>query len=167
MKINNIHAAIMPHAGIVPKTPVCVAYDACLVRIGLTDQPVALFNDRLCWIVSTHRTRVKRGYGYYNLLTISFLDGGPGESVPAGRFNKSQKTAPIPTDDDLRETVHSWLDLAAAETKQKRFDLVNGELRTLAESMAQTRCFGAYKEMQLRPHITSWQTLRIAENPVK
>jgi hypothetical protein len=73
-------------------------YDFLAVRQGWNEMPVMLFEGRLCHVVATARTRVKKGWGYFNSYTVQFHDGEI-RRIPAGQFNKAAKNAPLPTTD--------------------------------------------------------------------
>ena len=85
-----------------PATPICAAYQALAVRHGFNVYPVVSYEGRNCYIVSSQRLRQNVvGRGYYNSLTVKFLDGS-GMQIPAGKFAKKVKAAIVNDTNDTK-----------------------------------------------------------------
>lgn len=70
-------------------------YKALAVRQGFVTIPVHIYEDRQCCVLGEIRTRRRKGWGYYNILHVKFVDDGSTAMIPAGKFNKAVKAAPI------------------------------------------------------------------------
>lgn len=74
-------------------------YKALAVRRGMNAEPVSVYDGRMCYVANTIRTRRKKGWGFFNLYQVNFLDGTVA-MIPSGEFNKKAKVAPLPADHD-------------------------------------------------------------------
>lgn len=70
-------------------------YRAVAVRHGRNVYQVSVYEGRQCYVTDSQRIRNPRG-GYFNSLSVHFLDDGSHRCIPAGRFNKAAKSAPLP-----------------------------------------------------------------------
>lgn len=75
-------------------------YKALAVRHGLNAEPVAIYEGRMCYIVSSQRVRSAVGRSFYTSLQIKFIDDGSFARVPAAKFAKHAKTPPLPETDN-------------------------------------------------------------------
>lgn len=71
-------------------------YDFLAVRQGWNERHVMVFEGRMCHVAGKVRTRVKKSWGFFNLYTIRFHDNGECRPIPAGKFNRAAKPAPLP-----------------------------------------------------------------------
>src|SRR4051812_49328953 len=148
----NPNRRLLPYRGIVPATPVCAAYESCLVQAapGRAEQ-VYLYNGRLCYLSSTVRAQIKRGYRAYWNAIICYLDDGTFETMPLGHFNKGAGAAPIPEPlegDALRDAIHSWLD-RIAPAPDHRAAWVATEAHRVAQTVHNAPEFRVYTEAQI------------------
>lgn len=70
-------------------------YKAWVVWQGFVPKQLSFLDGKPCFVVSSNRIRLKKGWGYFNSLHIQFLDGRH-ENMGAAAFNKKAK--PIPLD---------------------------------------------------------------------
>jgi hypothetical protein len=77
-------------------TPIREGYVAPAVRHGLNVYPVLNFEGRDCYITGSQRIRQNvAGRGYYNSLSVHFLDDGSIRQIPAGKFNGKVKASNV------------------------------------------------------------------------
>jgi hypothetical protein len=74
-------------------------YKALAVRHGHLVRPVAVYEGRQCYVTGSVRVRgSKAGHGFHNKLSVHFLDDCSIQMIPAGRFSKAAKNAPLPVE---------------------------------------------------------------------
>jgi len=62
------------------------------VRHGMNVYPVVSYLGRDCYVTGSQRVRRKEGWGYFNSLSVNFLDGTI-EQIPAATFSKGVRAA--------------------------------------------------------------------------
>ncbi len=87
---------IEPFVHTFPATPVRPAYEGLAVRHGLAVYPVVSYHGRLCYVTGSQRLRRRKGWNYFNSLSVHYLDG-TSEQIPCGKFNKDARSAPVPS----------------------------------------------------------------------
>jgi len=121
-----------------------------------TGRRVWLYEDRLCYLGETIPRKTQ--YREYTALIVYFLDNGKRKEVDRDHFREYAVPAPVPTDDDLREAVHSWLDYESNKDATMATRLVNAPCHYVSETVkASRRHFLGYTEEQIRNHVASWQ----------
>ena len=78
-----------------PATPILPAYKALAIRQGFNAVPVLVYKGRRCYLSGSVRTRVKKGWRFFNVCIVRFLDDNTAEHVPEAQFNKLAKYAPL------------------------------------------------------------------------
>jgi hypothetical protein len=71
-------------------------YQVLVVAHGFKEFPVSVYDGRQCYVTETHRVFGGPGRNYHNRHTVYFLDDGSVETIPAGKFNKAARRAPLP-----------------------------------------------------------------------
>lgn len=71
-------------------------YKALAVQHGFVAIPLALYEGRLCYVISHQRVRPEVGRSFYSSLQVKFLDDNSIQMIPAGKFNKAARTPPLP-----------------------------------------------------------------------
>lgn len=121
-----------------------------------TGRRVWLYEGRLCYLGETIPR--KSQYREYTALIVYFLDNGKRKEVDRDHFREYAVPAPVPTDDDLREAVHSWLDYESAKDAAMAARLVVAPCRDVSYAVASSRRhFLGYTEEQIGDHVASWQ----------
>lgn len=152
-----------PFRGIIPATPVCRAYEACVVRVGFNLVPVFMYEGRPCYISGDHRSRVKRGFRAYTSVHVVYVDeSGGGDNVPAGIFSKKATVAAIPdplTGDELRDTVTGFCDTHSANVPNPNSPVNMDADRLTDIVMSQDGLLGADRD-EVRAYVVAWQTAK-------
>lgn len=73
-----------------------VEYPALVAVHGFNDYPVCVLDGRQCYVTKTSRVFGGKGRNCHDRYTVHFLDDGSVQTIPAGRFNKSARVAPLP-----------------------------------------------------------------------
>lgn len=85
-------AAVILHT--FPATPIRPAYQAFAVVHGMNVYPVVSYEGRNCYVTGSQRLRQNvAGRGYYNSLSVHFVDDGSIRCIPAGKFSKRARAA--------------------------------------------------------------------------
>lgn len=84
--------AAVPFMHTFPGSPVRPSYLGLAVRHGLNVYPVVSFDGRDCYVTGSQRINRKAGWGFFNSLTVNFLDGTT-QQIPAGEFSKKARAA--------------------------------------------------------------------------
>jgi len=69
-------------------------YTALAAVHGLNTYPVSMYEGRHCYVTGSYRVKPK-GRHAYNVVTVWFCDDGSVQQIPAGKFNKAVKDAPL------------------------------------------------------------------------
>ena len=72
-------------------------YDFLAIRQGWNEKPVMVFEGRLCHVAAMARTRRDKHWSAFNVYVVVFHDTGESVTMPAGKFNKAAKNAPLPS----------------------------------------------------------------------
>jgi hypothetical protein len=79
------------------RSPLAPPCRALAVRHGMNVYVVGIYNGRECYVTNSQRVWGGKGRSYFTAYTVYYLDGSS-EIIPAGRFNKGVKPAPLPAD---------------------------------------------------------------------
>lgn len=88
-------AAVFLHT--FPANALRPAYEALAARHGHRVYPVVSYEGRNCYVTGSQRIRQNRpGRGFYNSVSVHFVDDDSTRQIPAGQFAKGAREALAP-----------------------------------------------------------------------